>query len=59
MFYDITLEIAEMKTKRKGADAISALHCNRDPPRLTPQELKTIFESDAAANIVQVAPQIV
>ena len=55
MFYDIALEIAELKTKRKGADAISAFHHNRDPPRLLPQELETIFEGDAAAKLVQVA----
>jgi hypothetical protein len=48
MFYDIALEISELKTKRKGADAISAFRHIRSPLTLSIEELETIFEGVAA-----------
>ena len=59
MFYDLALEIAQLKTKKKGAAAISAFQRERDPPTLSPQELETIFESDASAKLVQVVTDCV
>ena len=59
MFYDLALEIAQLKTKKKGAAAISAFQRERDPPTLSPQELETIFESDASAKLVQVVADCV
>ncbi len=54
MFYDLALEIAQLKTKEKGAAAISAFRRERDPPTLSQQELETILESEASAKLVQV-----
>ncbi len=58
MFYDIALEIAELKTKRKGADAIRAFPRTSDPRTLSPEELEAIFESDAARKLVRVASEV-
>jgi hypothetical protein len=54
IFYDLALEIAQLKTKKKGAAAISAFQRERSPPTLSLQEVETIFESDASAKLVQV-----
>jgi hypothetical protein len=54
IFYDLALEIAQLKTKKKGAAAISAFQRERNPPTLSPPELESIFDSDASAKLVQV-----
>ncbi len=54
MFYDLALEIAQLKTKKKGAAAISAFQRERDPPTLSHQDVETIFESDVSAKLIQV-----
>ena len=59
MFYDLALEIAQLKTKKKGAAAISAFQRKRDPPTLSQQELETIFQSDACVQLVQVVTDCV
>jgi hypothetical protein len=56
LFYGLALEIAQLKTKKKGATAISAFQREREPPMLSQQELETIFETDTSATLVQVAP---
>ena len=56
LFYGLALEIAQLKTNKKGAAAISAFQSEREPPMLSPQELKIIFEADASATLGQVAP---
>jgi hypothetical protein len=43
IFYGLALEIAQLKTKEKGAAAISAFQREGEPPMLSPQELETIF----------------
>ncbi len=54
MFYDLALEIAQLKTKKKGAAAISAFQRERNPPSLSHQEVEAIFESEVSAKLVQV-----
>jgi hypothetical protein len=56
LFYGLALEIAQLKTKKKGAAAISAFQREREPPMLSQQELEAIFETDTSATLVQVAP---
>jgi hypothetical protein len=55
LFYGLALEIAELKTNRKGANAIRAFQHQTKAPMLSPEELKLIFEKDASATLVQVA----
>ena len=54
-FYAIALEIAQLKTNKKGTTAIVAFPRSREPPTLSEQELQAVFESDASAQLVQVA----
>ena len=54
-FYTIALEIAQLKTNKKGTIAISAFQRSREPPTLSEQELQAVFESDVSAQLVQVA----
>ncbi len=56
IFYELALEIAQLKTHKKGAAAISAFQRERNPPVLSHQEVESVFESDASAKLVQVAP---
>ena len=56
IFYELALEIAQLKTRKKGAAAISAFQRERNPPVLSHQEVESVFESDASAKLVQVAP---
>ena len=56
LFYGLALEIAQLKTKKKGATAISAFRRLKKPPVLSQQESKTIFETDTSSTLVQVAP---
>ena len=53
MFYELALEIAQLKTQKKGAAAISAFQRERNPPVLSHEELESIFESDASAKLIQ------
>jgi hypothetical protein len=55
LFYGLALEIAQVKTKRKGADAIKAFQRQKKAQMLSQEELETIFEKDASATLVQVA----
>ena len=54
-FYALALEIAQLKTNKKGTIAISAFQRSREPPTLSQQELQAVFESDVSAQLVQVA----
>jgi hypothetical protein len=56
IFYELALEIAQLKTRKKGAAAISAFQRERNPPVLSHQEVESVFESDASVKLVQVAP---
>ncbi len=56
LFYGLALEIAQFKTKKKGAAAIRAFQCQRRPPSLSQQDLEIIFKTKASATLVQVAP---
>jgi hypothetical protein len=53
-FYALALEIAQLKSGKKGAAAISVFQSAREPPTLTDQELEALFESEAAVQSVQV-----
>ena len=53
-FYALALEIAQLKSSKKGAAAISAFQRAREPPTLTEQELEAVFESEASVQLVQV-----
>jgi hypothetical protein len=55
LFYGLALEIAELKTNRKGANAIEAFQRQKNAPKLSQQELETIFETDTSSTLVQVA----
>ena len=54
LFYGLALEIAQLKTKKKGAAAISAFQREREPPTLSQQELETVFETGASATVFEV-----
>jgi hypothetical protein len=54
LFYGLALEIAQLRTKKKGAAAISAFQREREPPTLSQQELETVFETGASATLFQV-----
>jgi len=56
IFYELALEIAQLKTHKKGAAAISAFRSERNPPTLSDEEVDSVFASDAFAKLVQVAP---
>jgi hypothetical protein len=58
LFYGLALEIAQVctsKTKKKGAAAIESFRRLKNPPVLSQQELKTIFETNTSSTLVQVA----
>ena len=56
IFYELALEIAQLKTHKKGAAAISAFRSERNPPTLSDEEVDSVFASDASAKLVQVSP---
>jgi hypothetical protein len=53
IFYGIALEIAELKTQKKGAAAISAFQRERKPPHLSRTEVQSICHK--SENLKQVA----
>ena len=53
-FYALALQIAQLKSGKKGAAAITAFRRVRPPPTLTAQELEAVFESEATVQLVQV-----